>query len=608
MGNSNRSKCLQARVLDIDSVHWENLKSSPVLRWIGPVAFFTIFVSFIWVGYTSLQAQYELNKVRTLALNVKNQGKAPDSGQVADFISESQSHFAKAHQYTSGPAWWLVTKVPYLGRTPTAVQTLTRNLYQVSLNTKDLEVKLRIQQNKNRGVIDTRFIASLLTATTKLKTPIQNGAYEFHHLNYEGIPQFVASPIQQVGNGFINLEPLVAESETFNQIAPALLGLDKPRTWMLVFLNGAEARAIGGFPGGWGLLKVSAGKIKLTEIHDDVRLNVQVLHNYRQYVSSDQAQLYGEDLSRWADMNLSPDFPTNARLMAALLLQSEGQDVDGVLALNQTALSQMMIASGPINHKGHVLTTKNIGNYVTKGIYADYQNGQEKNRATLLIIRNIFERLNSASAGPLNIFQALIPPIHDGHLKLWSADAQIQRKIAKTLAGGSLTESSTPTHAVVFVNGAGNKIDAYVATTVQYTQGICVTDLPYRNSYVRIALKNNAPTSGLPNYVTPRSDLPKGHRGQPGSTKMIVYVHTPLGSTFEEATLNGKTLPLMSAGVDNGRQVWRFDVDINAASTGTLFVTLNEPAIGNELIPTLWTQSMPIPVKKEIVAGPRCVR
>jgi len=586
----------------------KNLTDSQLLRWLGPIAFFTLFISFIWVGYTSLQAQYELNKVRLQVLEIKNQGRSADSGDVAEFIDTARLHVASAQRYTSGPAWWLASHTPYLGRTPAAIQVLTNSLNQVLQNSRELENRLRIQENEHRGVVDPRFIASLLSASSQLKNPIDVGARDFSNLNYDGVPKVVAEPIKQVGAGFISLAPLVTESETFNQIAPTLLGLDKPRTWMLVFLNGAEARAIGGFPGGWGLLKVSAGSIRLTQIHDDVRVNLKTLNNWPKYVSSEQANLYGADLSRWADMNLSPDFPTNARLMSALMQQTEGIKVDGVLALNQNALAQMMRATGSIKHQGHMLTAENIDDYVTKGIYADYQNNRAKNRATLLIIRQVFDRLSSRNAGPLTVFQALIPPIHDGQMQLWSTDNLIQDKIAKTRAGGALSDTSSPTNAVVLVNGAGNKIDAYISAKIQYTQGMCLTDSPYRNSFVRIALKNTAPTSGLPSYVIPRSDLPRGDKGTHGSTRMMVFVHTPLGTSFSEAVLNGKPTALIASGTDNGRQVWRFDVDVNAKSESTLFVTLNEPALGSEAAPSLWTQSMPIPIKEEVITGPRCVR
>jgi hypothetical protein len=169
-----------------------------------------------------------------------------------------------------------------------------------------------------------------------------------------------------------------------------------------------------------------------------------------------------------------------------------------------------------------------------------------------------------------------------------------------------MADFKNPTHAVVLINGAGNKIDAYVQSNVTYTVGQCTPYLPYRDSIMRVTLNNTAPTSGLTENVTPRNDLGQLRAKDPGSTKMLVYLHVPLGSEFQTATVDGVDLPLLLEGMENDRTVWRLDVELPANSTKNLIVTFSEPAIGDEPSPILWTQPMSLPMVTSVVSGPPC--
>ena len=422
------------------------------------------------------------------------------------------------------------------------------------------------------------------------------------------MPSVISNPVQQVGTSLRALQPVVAEADSFSSIAPVLFGLKQPKKWLLVFHNGAEARAAGGLPGGWGVLNVHEGKFELENLQTNSIFNNRPLLNWQDYVSTDQAQLYGDDLSRFSDLNLSPDYPTNGKLMTAIFEQDTGEHVDGVLSMDQDALANLVSVTGPIKFGEKTLDAANIAGYINKDVYADYPNPAEKDSAVFTIIRKTFEYFSNGSVGPVGLVRAFVPSIHSGYMHLWAKDQNIEKSIVLTDLGGSLENVNKPTSAVVFVNGAGNKIDSYVSADVRYMQSLCTVDTPYRKAFMRINLENNAPTSGLPKYVTPRSDLTKNASAKPGSTKMVIYVHTPLGSVLDTATINGNVVSAVASGVDTGRQVWRFDTELDPQKSRALLVNFEEPAIGNEPQPSVWTQSMPNPVKTHVETSQRCVR
>ena len=91
-------------------------------------------------------------------------------------------------------------------------------------------------------------------------------------------------------------------------VAPQLLGMDRPRTYLVLALNEDELRPGGGFITGVGEIRVQAGKVITMTFRDS-------------YAVDDFTQPYpdppepmrrymGLDLLVLRDSNWSPDFPT----------------------------------------------------------------------------------------------------------------------------------------------------------------------------------------------------------------------------------------------------------------------------------------------------------
>ena len=585
-----------------------SLEPKKTINWKKPtlgLAVISLVLGILYLVYSGIQAEYHLAKIKSDVQQANLKNGHVTAERAADLLGSIRVEVATAHNYTSGPVWWTAAHIPYLGRTTTAVRTVTSQLNDAFAATNGLEEKLR-NSPPNSSLSNLKYILSLSDALVALTPPIKQADLTLNSLNLSGVPEIVAKPVRQLGSGFANLAPVTADAKMFSEIAPALLGIDKPRKWMLVFQNGAEARSVGGFPGGWGILTASAGRLKLSPLQKETGVMGQPLVNWRDYVSSAQAALYGNDLSRFSDMNISPDFPTNARLMVALEEQNVGQKVDGVLSMNEHSLANFMQVTGPVKIKGREISADNAVKYVTRGVYQDFADPKQKDAAVFSIIEQTFAKFQKGGVGPGRLLQAFIPAIHSKNLHAWAKDESVQRKILKSPIGGSVADLSNPTTAVVFINGAGNKLDAYVKATVNYEQGLCESDFPFRDSTIDVSLNNTAPTHGLPPYVTTRFDLGTLRPENPGATKMVIFLHVPLGSVFESARLGKHSVLPVGEGNDLGREVWRFDVELPAQSTQRVQLKFAEPALGGEPRPTLWTQSMPNAVKAKVIRGLGC--
>ena len=160
-----------------------------------------------------------------------------------------------------------------------------------------------------------------------------------------------------------------------------------------------------------------------------------------------------------------------------------------------------------------------------------------------------------------------------------------------TPIAGTILDQEGPVAALILNNGAGNKLDYYVDRTLTYDVLRCGDS--ERIVRAEVTLTNNAPRSGLPNYVDVRTD---GRPSTPGQSRTFVNYYATRGARITGATLDGKPVRLVN-GVERGRPVFSADVEIRAGQSRTLVLEYAEP-------PT----EAPVTVPVQLLARPMTVR
>lgn len=144
--------------------------------------------------------------------------------------------------------------------------------------------------------------------------------------------------------------PLAQEGITLAEAAPALLGVDRSRTYLLLAQNSDELRATGGFISGAGHVTVDRGKLT-----DLVLTDSYAVDDWQQPHPDAPAALrkhMAADLWVLRDANWSPDFPTSADVARALYAQDRGVETDGAIALDLEAVRSLVGAAGPLQVPG----------------------------------------------------------------------------------------------------------------------------------------------------------------------------------------------------------------------------------------------------------------
>lgn len=144
--------------------------------------------------------------------------------------------------------------------------------------------------------------------------------------------------------------PLLRSGLQAASVAPELLGVDNPRTYLILALNEDERRPIGGFITGVGEVRVEGGRVAELTFCDSYAVD-DFTQPYPDPPEPLQRYL-GIDQWVFRDSNWSPDFPTSARQAISLYRPGHSASIDGVIAVDQWAVQQLLDVFGPLHIEG----------------------------------------------------------------------------------------------------------------------------------------------------------------------------------------------------------------------------------------------------------------
>ena len=352
------------------------------------------------------------------------------------------------------------------------------------------------------------------------------------------------------------------------RLLPAILGDDVPRRYFLAFQNNAELRGSGGLIGNWGEIVADGGELRLERFGRLEELIDAGQHPrtvtgppafFERWKDFDPGQA-------WQQINVSPDFPTTARLISEVYPQSGGRPVDGVIAVDPPGLAAMLKLSGPVEVPGWPvpITSENV---VDVTLFEAYEAFNPDERVEFLgeVARRVAEAFTQADLGrPPQVTAALGPAAADGHLLVWMAQPAEQDLVAALGVDGGVGPVRGDSILVVNQNLAGNKVDAYLRRRVSYDVTLDPSSSPAAvRGRVEVSLENGAPASGLSTTVIG----PYDERFQAGENRTYLSIYSPL--VGGAATIDGRTLAL-DAQADLGRTAQSTTVSLPARSTSTV--------------------------------------
>jgi hypothetical protein len=580
----------------------------------------------VWVPRQVAAARDQAIAVQDALATTEAAVRAADPDAVVASLPPLRAAAATLAETTQGPLVELATRLPRIGAPAAAAQDLATTLDAVLVASAPLDAELPglLPGGDPAGVlVDPGSLERSVPALRAVAAAADTGATRLATYDPAALPAELGDVLRQAGDVLPTLAETAASAADAAPTVAGILGGDGERRYAVALQNGAEARGTGGFVGAWAVVAADEGRVRLAESFANDAITAVPIP-YPEAVPPDTALLYGDDLGEWAGLNLSPHFPWTGRLVtagwptAAAAAGLDTRTVDGVLALDQVAVAALLAGTGPLTVQGITVDRDTVADFLTFGLYVEFPFTDDAPGATpakdvwvLDLVDAVATAFTAGDVDWVALAAALRDPAVDGRFLAWFPEPTEQGLVAEAGLAGILPTEPGPFVTTALQNGGGNKLDHWLATSVDYRPGRCLDD--YRVSRTSVTLRNEAPTEGLPSYTAPRSDLLPGQRVAPGAQRTLLFLYGPVGSELLLAGLGGRDVLPVAAGTDREHPVWRFDVEIPPGASRTITVQLLEPAtpalgVPAGAVPVVQPQVMAIPQDTAAGQAPACTR
>ena len=476
-----------------------------------------------------------------------------DSAAARSSLAKAQRHLTRADRTFAGTTLAPAHLVPGLSQQLRAVQVSVQQALAIS-DAADALVATDYDQLRYRGRLDLAQITALQPQSSEVQRVLTEADRNLAHISKGWLVPPLRTRVDGFSDEVSGARRDASLATELLRVVPGLLGGDETRRYLVVFITPAELRGAGGFVGSYAELKAVDGDVDLVRSGriDDLLAaaepGVRSIKGQKEYLAR-YGQFQPADFLQ--DTTYSPDWPTDADVLAQLYPQSGGSAVDGVIAVDPTGLAALLELTGPVTVEGlgTPLSSDNAVSLLTRDQYLLLGDRAQRGDILAAATKATFEKLTSASLPtPRRLGAVLGPAARGRHLQLWSKTKQEQALFKRVHADGHVVvPKGQDGLLVVNQNTGNNKIDAYLRREVHYDASIDART-GQLSGKVRIVLHNDVPLDPLPSAVIDNT------RGFPaGSNVGRVSVYTPQAMTG--ATIDGAELVITPVR-ELGLNVW----------------------------------------------------
>jgi hypothetical protein len=360
----------------------------------------------------------------------------------------------------------------------------------------------------------------------------------------------------------VNFVPIKDEIRAVIEAVPLLVGADGPKRYLIAFQNSAEARGTGGILGAYAVVEFNKGSANIIQTGSNESLYKISRSKIPVEVPAEFLKLYGNNPAILQNSNLSPHFPYGAEIWLGLWKAKFGEQLDGVLAIDPSALSYVLQSTGPITLKsGEVISSENVVSETLQKAYKRFETDNHARKQYLVdIINATSAKITSGDFSKIGMAKAIKRGLIENRILLYSRDTAAEEKIASVRLGGFLNTTPNNEFRTVIQNIDASKLDYYLEKSVVVESKSCKK--PFETQ-VRVKLRNTLTTAkGLPAYVLTRADKTKPANLVSGQHRFKLFIYGPTDSKLVSVSRDIRTNGLGGASTERGRPISVADVDL----------------------------------------------
>ena len=358
----------------------------------------------------------------------------------------------------------------------------------------------------------------------------------------------------------VDFTPIEDEVTSVIRASSWLVGADAPKRYMIAFQNSAEARGTGGILGAFAIIDFN--KSSLSVVRTGSNAVLYSLKDVPVKVPAEFLKLYGKNPAILQNSNLSPHFPYGAEIWMGLWKKQFEEQLDGVIAVDPSALSYVLKATGPVTlESGEVITSENVVSETLQKAYKRYEKDNAARKQYLVdILDAAASKITSGQFSKIEMVRAIKRGLIENRILMYSRDVEAERELASIRLGGYLAKQPNNEFRAVIQNIDASKLDYYLDREVTIESQSC-EKVP--QTQVRVRVTNTLKSGkGLPAYVLTRADKGKPADLVTGQHRFKLFIYGPTNSVLVSVSRENRTENLGGASTERGRPIYVADVDL----------------------------------------------
>lgn len=550
-------------IIGVPALAHVHRRTRRVLVSVGAVVAAAVAVVGVAWAVAALSVRDDLSRAVDVANAGLDAARAGDTDTAAAHFDAAKDLFARAGERLD--AWWAqpVRAVPVAAQNARALRVMTdagRELSAVGAVTARSADPDEIRP-KN-GVVPLDQVRALRGPLSDAAFALGDAQARLRPIDSPWLVSMLAAKLDMLHDKVVRGARDAETARIAVDVVPRLLGGEGDRRYFVAFQTPAELRASGGLIGNFAEVTFRNGDIELTRNARNSEYNEGNQGVARRLTGpQDYLRRYAYLTPQYLiqSVTLSPDFPSVAEVLEGVYPQAGGNPVDGVISLDPIALAEFLRLTGNVTVPGFgiELTPDNAADVLLRDQYARFSNSDVRAEFLKAAVRAVFDRLESTELpGPSRIGEVLGPMVRQRRLQIHSIHRDEQAFLRRIGADGAFPPVRGGDFlGLVTQNATGNKIDVFQQRSVDYEVRVDPSTGAVEAT-ARIVLRNDAPQSGLPDYVigsVTRDPLPRG------TSRVLFSVYTPF--ELVATTLDGAQDRLL-ADVELGRNVYTGQIDI----------------------------------------------
>jgi len=384
--------------------------------------------------------------------------------------------------------------VPGAGANTAAIRVLSESVRDIAAAAQPVLGAVAGSGDAGHG-LDLSAIADLASPLSSLTDAVVRADGSLTALPVDHLVGPVRDAVLRVRDAVGSVAPHATDAVTVARALPAMLGLDGPRTLLLMIQNPAELRTGGGITGSFIALRADGGRLQVEDRADSADFPKR--DEPIAALPADLTALYGDAPGRFVmNATMTPDFAVSAQLARAWWTSLGRVAPDAVIAVDPYVLAALLTITGPLTlSDGTVVDSGDMVDDILVRPYLDLTADQQTALQRDLTDR-LFARLTAESFDPIAWMRALARPAAEGRISVWSSHPEDEALSDGPLGGAMARFRSAGPNAVgVYFNDATTgKMDTYLHTEITPAVTSCRAD-GAADVWVSVTLRSSAPAS-----------------------------------------------------------------------------------------------------------------